>query len=597
MLKPIFFILLLPIVLTFVCVHDFVYRAFLSAKMRLLSAVIITILVSACSGAGTDRRLAKINELTSTSPREALDSLAIIDYVNLPEADRHYYDLMSIKANDKAYVVHTSDSIILSVVDYYAHHGSDARYAEALYYAGRVYSDLGDAPTALRYFQQALDKLPHDKDLLDFRANILSQTGRLLNAIRLNEQAIPYLEECLGIDYELPDTFGIVYDNRLLGAVYLHLKDYDKASRYISEAIRYAPMLSPADSAGIVAYLADIYHRKGNIDSALSLVRKLPDIVSPNNRNRTLSSAASIYYSAGIMDTAYMYAHELAKSHNFNNRRIGYDLVLSPDLHGFLPDDSVRIYALEYADVLKTYLDTHEAQGALIQNSYYNYQRHVSERDQIKASRDKIGWILIATIMTGLVLAVTTLYFKYKSSVRLHKVRRAMDLIDILRARSGVLQQELQSSAACGCMELNNQYDLPNAKNLLLAKVRNLEECPAPYEVPESILRSDVYAELKRLISSGNGVSSPSLWVKLSETVALSSPELRPKLEALTSGRLSETDFQIALLIKCGIPPKDMATLLFKVKGSISSRRAYLGQKIFGENVGITTVDRLIHFL
>ncbi len=320
-------------------------------------------------------------------------------------------------------------------------------------------------------------------------------------------------------------------------------------------------------------------------------------MLARHDRNRVLSSAAFIYYSAGIMDTAYMYAHELAKSQNSNNRMIGYDLVLSPDLHGFLPDDSVRIYALEYADVLKTYLDTHEAQGALIQNSYYNYQKHVSERDQIKASRDKIGWILIATIMTGLVLAVTTLYFKYKSSVRLHKVRRAMDLIDILRARSGVLKPELQSSAACGSIEFNNQYDLPNVKKLLLDKVRNLEESPAPYEVPESILRSDVYAELKRLISSGNGVSSPSLWEKLTETVELSSPELRPKLEALTSGRLSETDFQIALLIKCGIPPKDMATLLYKVKGSISSRRAYLGQKIFGENVGITTVDRLIHFL
>uniref|UniRef100_UPI0032B30DBA tetratricopeptide repeat protein n=1 Tax=Duncaniella dubosii TaxID=2518971 RepID=UPI0032B30DBA len=387
------------------------------------------------------------------------------------------------------------------------------------------------------------------------------------------------------------------YDNRLLGAVYLHLKDYDKASRYISEAIRYAPLLSPADSAAAVMYLADIQRGKGNIDSALSLVRKLPDMLARHDRNRVLSSAAFIYYSAGIMDTAYMYAHELAKSQNSNNRMIGYDLVLSPDLHGFLPDDSVRIYALEYADVLKTYLDTHEAQGALIQNSYYNYQKHVSERDQIKASRDKIGWILIATIMTGLVLAVTTLYFKYKSSVRLHKVRRAMDLIDILRARSGVLKPELQSSAACGSIEFNNQYDLPNVKKLLLDKVRNLEESPAPYEVPESILRSDVYAELKRLISSGNGVSSPSLWEKLTETVELSSPELRPKLEALTSGRLSETDFQIALLIKCGIPPKDMATLLYKVKGSISSRRAYLGQKIFGENVGITTVDRLIHFL
>ncbi|MCM1354994.1 MAG: tetratricopeptide repeat protein [Staphylococcus sp.] len=564
---------------------------------QLLHILLLLSLLCSCGGGAHDALFMEIDSIIPVNPGLAMARLDSIDPSAFSDRDRNRYGLLRIKAADKSYAAHPSDSLILSVVDYYADHGSDDHYAEALYYAGRVYSDLGDAPTALRYFQQALEKLPEDKDLLDFRANILSQTGRLLNAIRLNDQAIPYLEECLSIDYELPDTFGIVYDNRLLGAVYLHLKDYDKASRCIREAIRYAPMLSPADSAGVVMYLADIQHGKGNIDSALSLVRKLPDIVLPLDRNRALSSAASIYYSAGIMDTAYMYAHELAKSRNFNNRRIGYNMVLSPDLCGFLPDDSVRIYALEYADVLKKYLDTHEAQGALIQNSYYNYQRHVSERDQIKASRDKIIWILIITLLTGLVLAVSTFYFKYKSSVRLHKVRRAMDLIDILRTRSGVLQQELQSSAACGSMELNNQYDLPNAKKLLLAKVRNLEESPAPYDVPESILRSDVYAELKRLISSGSGVSSPSLWVKLSETVSLSSPELRPKLEALTSGRLSETDFQIALLIKCGIPPKDMATLLFKVKGSISSRRAYLGQKIFGENVGITTVDRLIHFL
>ena len=87
-------------------------------------------------------------------------SLDSIDKDRLPESDSHFLDLLRIKARDKAYVTHTSDSIILSVVDYYADHKDSGLYPEALYYAGRVYSDMGDFPTALEYFHAALDETP-----------------------------------------------------------------------------------------------------------------------------------------------------------------------------------------------------------------------------------------------------------------------------------------------------------------------------------------------------------------------------------------------------------------------------------------------------
>ncbi|MDE6768541.1 MAG: hypothetical protein K2J78_02320, partial [Muribaculaceae bacterium] len=105
-----------------------------------------------------------IAEIVSDHPNDALTRLSSINPDSLSEADRHYFDFLSIKAKDKAYITHTSDSLIRDVIDYASSHQKEGYYTEALYYGGRVYSDLGDYPTALQYFQETLDLLPEDRE-------------------------------------------------------------------------------------------------------------------------------------------------------------------------------------------------------------------------------------------------------------------------------------------------------------------------------------------------------------------------------------------------------------------------------------------------
>ena len=71
------------------------------------------------------------------------------------KATRMRYDLMLIKSRDKAYIEHRNDSMIAPVVEYFTGHSDPDLTPLALYYAGRVYSDLGDAPRALDYYQKA----------------------------------------------------------------------------------------------------------------------------------------------------------------------------------------------------------------------------------------------------------------------------------------------------------------------------------------------------------------------------------------------------------------------------------------------------------
>lgn len=89
-----------------------------------------------------------------------------------------YYQLLTIKARDKAYITHTSDSLILEVLHYYEKKKDKKHLPEAYYYAGRIYRDLGDAPQALEYFFKAIDV---SSACMNYRltSRIYSQIGTL----------------------------------------------------------------------------------------------------------------------------------------------------------------------------------------------------------------------------------------------------------------------------------------------------------------------------------------------------------------------------------------------------------------------------------
>ena len=73
----------------------------------------------------------------------------------LAKRARMRYDLLQVKAHDKAFIPHTSDSLMKLVLEYYQNHGSVNERLEAMYYIGSVYRDLHDSPRALKWYLEA----------------------------------------------------------------------------------------------------------------------------------------------------------------------------------------------------------------------------------------------------------------------------------------------------------------------------------------------------------------------------------------------------------------------------------------------------------
>ena len=176
-----------------------------------------------------------------------------------PQATQMYYQLLTIKAKDKAYITHTSDSLIKTVVKYYEERKDRERLPETYYYAGRVYRDLGDAPQALEYLQKAIEST---KDCTDYRliSRIYSQTGTLYLYQDTYDQALEVFRKAYQYCLSDKDSIGMVYSLRDIGRTFTTLNCADSALYYYKGALNYAEQIHNNHLVGVVqAELSGLY--------------------------------------------------------------------------------------------------------------------------------------------------------------------------------------------------------------------------------------------------------------------------------------------------------------------------------------------------
>lgn len=544
----------------------------------------------------------RVDALCDSLPGKAIEALDNIRYESLSAKDRHRYDLLLIKSRDKAYVRHTSDSLILDVIGYYSNHKESGLYPEALYYGGRVYSDMGDLPTALRYFQLAIDATPNDKLHLRFKSKLLSQTGRLLEDLRLHNQGAHYITEAIEICRQLNDSVGLFYDNMQLVTYYINNDSLSIALAHLEQANKYVAAMSDEDRVMLKTKLALIQLHKGLTDSALYLIRPVIIQTDSLSRNFAMGIASEIYKTAGIYDTAFLYAKELVASHSFNNRINGFNILFSPEVSCFIPKDSITIYAQLYGEHIQKYRNKYEAQEALLQNSKYNYLRHDRQRD--KAEKAKSQFIIIALIV-GTVLIIIIFYLKLKNVETEMNLRMAIQIAENIESSNCQKTEITNNSLVSSKVSCNNQKKEEHAekhqnqdlKRRLLEKLNNIcDNNNSDLEYDENILQSTTVKYLHVMIcnNEGIGLKNKKIWEEIEIIVHESSPEFKSRLETLTLGKMTDREYHVALLIRCGIIPKDIAILLNKTKSTITDRRRTLAKKIFGTAGNNATLDRLI---
>lgn len=572
-----------------------------------IAFAVLCLMVFGCGSDGHDSRLSDIALRVDTAPRAALAALDSIDPAGLSEADRHYYDFLSLKASDKAYITHKSDSLILTLLDYYA--DGDELYPEVLYYAGRVYSDLGDMPTALSYFNRALDNVPDNPDNYRLRMRIVSQTGRLLATLRLYDQAQGYLEESLRLDSLLDDPLATMYDLQLLGDIYLRSKQYDKAKTYFKSARKLAEKVSHIDIATQDMYLAIITYYQGNprraVNQMMPVLDKLDTLIIP----QALSYTINMYLDLDKTDSAYILSQRLIHEKIDYNKITGYRFALSPKLINFNPQDSIPQMIETYRKIVEKYLDQNSNREALIQNSNYNYNNHQKARDKAEKSNIILKrWLYIAIVTILLIISIV-LYFRQRYKLKLLNLRSELNNIRSLRImlnNSDKLSEDFVTESSennIAKTPSNKENTIKSLKKQLYAELSALcEQGPKDDAIPEQILHSKSYQEIRSYLKNGNLISETnSIWDELEEVILELSPNFKYRLYLIIGEKLSDTDYQMILLIKCGFSPTQIANLIGRSKSTITFRRKKFSEAFFESESGSKNsskqFDRLIRLL
>ena len=283
----------------------------------------------ACSRAGEHEALFRqVESVVNDHPDSAMVLLQRIEEPErLDSADWARWALLTTQARDKAFINHTTDSVINRVANYYQRFGDNHQKALAYYYVGRVNSDLGQLERATDAFFRASDYSAKTDDH-DLTFRILTQMGARFAYQGLTHEAEMAYRKAFEIATQANDSVNMAFGFAYLARVCSSRKDWAQAENYYLESIAIAEKIghSHAFKLGILE-LASVYSRRNRLDKALVWARRLAEFEGQDGLPDRLSAylvIGNIYRKLGQVDSAYLYISHAIGSYNIYTRSSAY---------------------------------------------------------------------------------------------------------------------------------------------------------------------------------------------------------------------------------------------------------------------------------
>lgn len=529
---------------------------------------IILLLIALIAAAGCERhdtaleaRVDALSALADVRPDSALrllDSIAP-EAAKAPKASRMRHALATVKAQDKAHLHPASDSAIAPLIKYYTSRpSSDTLRPLAFYYAGRVYSDLGDASEALDYFGKALDAIP-DSQNLRLRSSIHAQMGDLfykqylldyaLNHFiqqgkyeKLSNDTIGYLHTQMSIAHIYRETDSIKSTEKILDDISRSIfstHDTTLISTYISQYINHLISQNQYAEADSMFNAHNLLTDKSNSSSVNSILLKLDNGMERydkvKDRANIILEGSNIYskrMAAKYLAEIYVKENNPAKSLEYIN------------LYRFLSDSISQIEA--YAAMSKM-------------ENLYNYKTKENQILNLKnnnLNKQRTIYIIVIIGLLCLTSALIILYRNVRLNWRIEELKETSSIM--LKDKDRLIQekeQQIEMIRAELRTSKQNQQEKESELNSLISEI-------------DIIKISSFFIE-----SSAN--PKPKISHKdfsdLETTLLHIHPDFIQQLRALN---LSSRDYHDALLIKINITLKGCANILgISPQGLANSRK------------------------
>ena len=448
-------------------------------KKVLLPIIALLLLICSCHRRPVyPSQLLEADSLCSVQPDSAIALLEELKAENAQwdKATQMYHNLLTVKAHDKAFITHTSDSMMLQVLSYYEHGGDKQLLPEAYYYMGSTYRDLNDAPRALEYYQKALEVMPEGASPL--RRYVNNQMGWLFYRQKLYDEALSHYQQSFSNDSILGDKAEMASDLVNIGTIYNNKNMYPasleryKLARELVVDKSNNTIIDEIDTqiAGLLVMLGEYEEAKFAIKSPLSHV----DLSTLN----VYSIAADIYYKLGLVDTASLYYNKVLEIGNIYGKRAANEHL------GMIALQENRVEgASQYLTQFRILTDSIQritaTETVAQMNSLYNYQLHIEKANKaiVGQKNAQLLVLLLSLLLLLLVAFVVLLYMRFtfrhkQKSLELVKAKSEQEhlqkLIDDHLNTIEQLKKEQKGQSA----NINQLNNIIKEKELLVSQYR-----------------------------------------------------------------------------------------------------------------------------
>ena len=577
--------------------------------MKLTKLLFIIFLLShfySCDNKPLPYTMKVANSLVNTHPDSVLALLKQFrDSINLePKETQIYYQLLTIKAKDKAYITHTSDSILLKVLHYYENKKDKRHLPEVYYYAGRVYRDLGDAPQALDFFFQAIDAsyLYMDYKLV---SRIYSQIGTLYLYQNVYDKAPEAFSKAYQFSILSKDSISMIYNLRDIGRAFSTQEKVDSAIYYYKKADMLADKIENLNLKRIInGELSGYYTKLGMYQEAYKSMQIAFKKINVINLAPRYSTAAQYYYYTNQLDSAIYYYTQLSFMDKYSYKAEGYQ-----GLSYIARSKGEYKKALEYLDKDLAYTDSARSiiQTEIVRkiNSLYNYQLKEKENNRLQhqASNHKIWNIILISFLIFLMLLFVT-YQQYHKRKEQETLLQQEKIERILREEynqslSYIEQNKRQIKELEESLKAAEKTSNLLTQDLLRLQKRNIEknneQIIVKQELKEHTItilkKSSIY---KKFLQADQGEKiRKEDWQELIKSIDETYSQFTQRLLELYP--MKTIEMQVCLLIKIGLPPTQLAFITAHTKQAITSIRKRLCKKVFKREGSPEEWDIFIH--
>lgn len=215
-----------------------------------------------------------------------------------------------------------------------------------------------------------------------------------------------------------------------------------------------------------------------------------------------------------------------------------------------------------------------------------HYSEWENRRERLNEKSHYEHW-LVTLLFICYFLCSVVLFLKLQNRTKIIELREALANIRLIKDSIENPQKDITLS-------VGKEPNI-NLRDELRQQLLDIYNTSGNRSVDPRIIQSEAYTEIQNHILNGAVIKENSeLWGSVEETVLSVSPNFKTHLQLLTGGKLTRQELHTAYLIKCGITPTQMASLLGRTKGSISSRREMLCLKVFDEKLGAKVIDGII---